>query len=1253
MPPPRTPAGGADAADAGVADGDAVASELAPDVDAADPAPETEPDTTPDTAAEMGPDGGETDPDVADGQPETSQDADAAPEAVDVAQGVQDADSADAEAGADTADVDAPAPDAAGEVAESTEVDAVGTIEVIDAADAPAETVADSDTLGEADSAAAPDVADVADAGDTGPDAPDAGSDATADACATLACDDNNACTADGCANGACTHAPAAAACDDGNACTEGDACKDGACSPGAAKNCDDGNACTADTCAPKTGCTSLGLPATVTCTIPDSCGGACEEGKCVAVADKVFSKVLPNTASDYGRDVLPLADGMLWAGTTSTNTKGGFDGWLYRTDPAGKLVWEQKYGGANNDWLHRALPYSDSFVFVGTTQSKGAGNSDVWFIRTDLKGAVLSERTYDGGQTDEGLAIVPFAPNGGWLVFWRSKSQSYDTKYQARVEVTDANGNSGTSVILSQQAEGDVEPQFAAVSGSSVFVAGTTKVGSAPATVWLRTLTLSYPPKPQWKFNLGPFGAEPELALTAAPGGGAVVAMTGTQQGLGGQARVVRFDANGMVLWDKLLGGAGAELPRALVQAGSGFVLAGATTTNSAGSWDGWLARLTGNGDVVWSATLGTAAEDMPHGVAVLPTGLALVGHAATAANSDLWLARTDAWGHASCKTAGKCLDVAEAGCDDNLPCTHDLCDSQKGCTAAVAPDGVSCGDEKACVASACAAGTCVAGKPKLFSVSSPFGSVAVPNGAGWLVAVAGDKGGASLVQFGKQGDQVPLGKVTATNGKVEAYAAPDGFVTVKNNQVAKYDVAGKKLYELNPNPWNYTGVYLVIPDVTGGAAVVAMYSSCSGNGHNVNLVDGTGTFLAYLGSGCSGSVVRGIAVADRGAVLLAGQGGHSLITWKVGAAANQAQGPSASPSPGGANGGSLQSLEVTADGGWLLGGAAWDNPSGGGQAVLLRIDATGQQTMTLRFGEKTSNNYAPMVKAALEVPGGYVVYQVKPNNNYKNSIAMVTSAGTVLWERPFGADATRIHAAGNGFAFLGPSGAIATVDAWGHADCPKSGICFSTPPAGCVDTDPCTLDVCNGPGGCVSLPAPDKTPCGTTNYCKAVKCTPKTSTCADQTTAVYVGDDGFGWTSCFAEFPAWGVGPDAPSGWQQVGTPGDGVVADPLTGRQWMQSSYSGTFADVVSACSKAKAGGKTDWRLPTRTELRSLVDYTKASKPFAVSLANAGSQAYWSATPAAGVAGARWTVDFDTGTTDYSSEANQKAAKCVRGP
>ncbi|MCO4761049.1 MAG: hypothetical protein KC502_06060 [Myxococcales bacterium] len=105
-------------------------------------------------------------------------------------------------------------------------------------------------------------------------------------------CDDGNPCTKDVCdpklvvglADG-CTATAIASLCDDGDACSLNDSCVKGKCKTGKPKDCDDGNACTVDTCDKETGECKFEVSATGEvcddgnpCTNQDVCekGGTC-----------------------------------------------------------------------------------------------------------------------------------------------------------------------------------------------------------------------------------------------------------------------------------------------------------------------------------------------------------------------------------------------------------------------------------------------------------------------------------------------------------------------------------------------------------------------------------------------------------------------------------------------------------------------------------------------------------------------------------------------------------------------------------------------------------------------------------------------------------------------------------------------------------------------------------------------------------------------------------------------------------------
>jgi hypothetical protein len=77
-----------------------------------------------------------------------------------------------------------------------------------------------------------------------------------------------------------------------------------------------------------------------------------------------------------------------------------------------------------------------------------------------------------------------------------------------------------------------------------------------------------------------------------------------------------------------------------------------------------------------------------------------------------------------------------------------------------------------------------------------------------------------------------------------------------------------------------------------------------------------------------------------------------------------------------------------------------------------------------------------------------------------------------------------------------------------------------------------------------------------------------------------------------------------------------------------------------------------GASDWRLPTRAELLSLVDYGAAAAPLldAAFLPNTVSDVYWSTTPTS--TDAIWTVDFAAGGSRGETSAAGRPVRLVRG-
>jgi hypothetical protein len=112
--------------------------------------------------------------------------------------------------------------------------------------------------------------------------------------------------------------------------------------------------------------------------------------------------------------------------------------------------------------------------------------------------------------------------------------------------------------------------------------------------------------------------------------------------------------------------------------------------------------------------------------------------------------------------------------------------------------------------------------------------------------------------------------------------------------------------------------------------------------------------------------------------------------------------------------------------------------------------------------------------------------------------------------------------------------------------------------------------------------------------------------------------------------------------------------VVTDLRTGLMWQQADdgvkrdwgYSSTY------CENLVLGGNSDWRIPSRQELVSIVDYGRYS-PSINPTFSCQSTYYWSGSTLSDVPGGYfWVVSFGNGHTMNQQQANSLYVRCVRG-
>src|SRR3989339_870963 len=110
----------------------------------------------------------------------------------------------------------------------------------------------------------------------------------------------------------------------------------------------------------------------------------------------------------------------------------------------------------------------------------------------------------------------------------------------------------------------------------------------------------------------------------------------------------IIRIDANGDTMWSRTFGGTKNDWARdILVTSDSGYVVCGATESFGAGGSDVYLLRLDKNGNLAWSKTFGTEANDGGYSICqTLDGGFVVTGY--TNDYQDVYLVKTDTNGNA-----------------------------------------------------------------------------------------------------------------------------------------------------------------------------------------------------------------------------------------------------------------------------------------------------------------------------------------------------------------------------------------------------------------------------------------------------------------------------------------------------------------------------------------------------------------------------------------------------------------------------
>lgn len=274
------------------------------------------------------------------------------------------------------------------------------------------------------------------------------------------------------------------------------------------------------------------------------------------------------------------------------------FQGYLLRTDASGNATAGAAFGPRGVTGFSALAVQGD-----GSTLAGGSAGGHGWLVRADP----ALHATWDAPLGDvHDVAGLAALPGGGLAVAGRRELSTTSLDY-TRISVFAAD----RQVRWQKQLPADGRGEPAAI--ATLPDGGLIAVGRHEASdrddprTWV--IRLSGSGDVAWEKRLGdPGEVRLGTAVVALPDGGFAAAGAAQRDGRRG-LRLARLTGDGTVLWERAYGGEKRDEATGLARTpDGGFVLVGSTMSKGAGKTNVWILKLDSDGKLVWDRAFGTA---------------------------------------------------------------------------------------------------------------------------------------------------------------------------------------------------------------------------------------------------------------------------------------------------------------------------------------------------------------------------------------------------------------------------------------------------------------------------------------------------------------------------------------------------------------------------------------------------------------------------------------------------------------------
>jgi hypothetical protein len=311
-------------------------------------------------------------------------------------------------------------------------------------------------------------------------------------------------------------------------------------------------------------------------------------------------------------------------------------------------MVWQKSLGGAGDDrGFSVAMNTGGNYFVTGVSNSTSGditgnhGNQDIWIVKLSVSGDKMWQNSFGGSNVDESLYIEPTSDGGvisagatysddGDIDWKRGLEDIWVVKLFASGEVDwkqTYGGNDGEwSRCIRQTADGGYIVAATSTSTDGDFL-GATNYGNADCFI-LKIDNTGYL---DWFKNFGGSEWDDCFSVRQTSDGGYIVACATGSNGsgdvpagyLGINYWILKLDANGNIVWNKIYGGNSHEIPSDIIQTKEGgYIIAGMTqsgdgmVTGFHAYYDVWIVKLAPDGRLEWQKALGGSKDDQARAI-------------------------------------------------------------------------------------------------------------------------------------------------------------------------------------------------------------------------------------------------------------------------------------------------------------------------------------------------------------------------------------------------------------------------------------------------------------------------------------------------------------------------------------------------------------------------------------------------------------------------------------------------------------